>query len=103
MTVVRFLAKDAAFAQRGMQRSVLDELSHKLVLAQEACRAVCDLLRAMMELAELIGNVEDHLTLALAKSVDLASRRVEAKLVALSLLHKELETERAAWRSRETG
>lgn len=103
MTVVRFLPKADATARRGLQRNVLAEVSHRLALAQKACRTVCELLQAMTELAELIRNVEDCLTPALAKSIDLARRNVETKLVALGLLHEELQAERAAWGSREIG
>lgn len=103
MTVVRFLPKTDAIAKRGLQRNVLDEVSHRLALAQKACRTVCELLQAMTELAELIRNLEDHRTPALAKCIDLARRNVETKLVALSLLHTELQAERAAWDSPEMG
>lgn len=103
MTVVRFLPKADAAARRGLQRNVLAEVSHRLALAQRACRTVCELLQAMTELAELIRDVEDRLTPALAKSIDLARRNVDTKLVALGLLHEELQAERATWRSREMG
>jgi hypothetical protein len=103
MTVVMFLPKAHPIAKRGLQRNVLDEVGHRLALAQKACWTVCELLQAMTELAELIRDLEDHRTPALATSIDLARRNVDTKLVALSLLHKELQAERATWDSREMG
>jgi hypothetical protein len=72
-----------------LQRNALDEISHKLALARKPCSAVCELLQATTELAELIEHVADHPTPAAASRIDLASMSVQTKLVALSVFYKE--------------
>jgi hypothetical protein len=74
-----------------LQRRALDEISHKLALAQKACRAVCELLEVMTELAELVEHLGNHPAPAVAVAVNSASIRIERKLAALSLLHTQLK------------
>ena len=92
MTVVKFVPRaDSPGQWVSLQRNALDEISLKLALAQEACGAVRELMQTMMELAELLEHVADHPTPAAVSELDLASMSVQTKLVALSLLHKELK------------
>ena len=92
MTVIKLVPRTASRARScSLQQNALDEISLKLALAQEACGAVRELLQAMMELAELLEHMADHPTPAAVSRIDLASMSVQTKLVALSLLHKELK------------
>jgi hypothetical protein len=73
----------------------LDEIGQKLAVAQRACRAVCELVEAMSELAELVEQLRDHPVPAVAVRVNSATTRVERKLAAVSVLHAELNQVRA--------
>jgi hypothetical protein len=91
MNVIKFLPRDDCPDHWvSLQRNALEEISRKLGVAQTACRVVCELLQAIMELAELLEHMADHPTRV--ARIDLASASVQTKLIALSLLHKELGT-----------
>lgn len=91
MNVVKFSPRtDGPHRGVSLQRNALEEIGRKLGVAQKACRAVCELLQAMTELAELLDHMADHPTHIAASQIDLVSMSVQSKLIALGLLHKEL-------------
>jgi hypothetical protein len=94
MNVVKFSPHgDCPDQWISLQRHALEEVSRKLGVAQKACRAVCELLQTMMELAEMLEHMADHPTHVAASRIDLARVSVQRKLIALSVLHKELGTD----------
>jgi hypothetical protein len=64
-----------------LQRNALEAVSRKLGVAQKACPAVCELLEAMMELAEMLEHMAGHPTHVAASRIDLARVSVQRKLM----------------------
>jgi hypothetical protein len=73
-----------------LQRRALDEISHKLAVAQKACQAVSEILEVMTELAELVEHLGDQPAPAVAAMLNSTGKRVENKLAALSLFQAQL-------------
>lgn len=72
------------------QREALDEISHKLMVAKKACRAVCELVQVMAEMARQVEQWAEQPTSALAPNLDLVNSRFEGKLAALGAIHDQL-------------
>lgn len=92
MNIVEFAPRsDRGEDTVSLQRKALDEISQKLAVAQRACRAVCELLEVMTELAELMEHLGDHPAPAVAAKVNSMRMSVRRKLAALSLFHAQLK------------